>query len=172
MPLIGSRTHALRAYEVVQGLIEDNNFEHIGSGSMRDCLMHKETGVVYKVQTWECEDYTNDVELRNARTLRRRKFKHVRIPKTSGFTVNGALIIAMEMITGTLGTHADPKAAKAARKELFERCRFADMHGENFIIDENEMIVPVDMGSPIHRSTIYADRRVLTCGNGNLWGDG
>jgi RIO-like serine/threonine protein kinase len=168
MPHIGSRKIARLAAAFVEGETHSDEFERVGSGSVRDALLHKATGVVYKVQTWTCEEYTNEVELRNARRLMKMEFEHVRVPKTSGFSVNGAIVIAMEMVRGVMGADLPRGAEKAGRQELLEKGRFADMHGYNFMRDEDGKIVPVDMGSP-RISHTYADKRVLSCGNGDCW---
>lgn len=168
-PIIGSRKYAARALSIHNGERDcGRDFSRIGSGSMRDCYLHKPTGVVYKVQTWDYEDYTNSTELRNARTLRRRQFTHVYIPKTSGFTIDGSLVLAMEHIKGSMGREVSRSAYKPLRQELY-KLGFEDMHGDNFIFTTDGKIAPVDMGSP-RKPIREADRRVLSCGDGDVWG--
>ena len=168
-PIIGSRKYAARALSIHDGERgPGRDFVRIGSGSMRDCWLHKPTGVVYKVQTWDFEDYTNSTELRNARALRRRQFNHVYIPKTSGFHIDGTLVLAMEHVKGVMGKDVKRSDHKPMREELFN-LGFEDMHGDNFMFTTDGKIAPVDMGSP-RKGKREADRRVLSCGDGDVWG--
>lgn len=176
-PLIGQRDHAEEALRMHNGeSLRTTPIGHWGrfsSGSMRNVFHHIPTGVVYKVDSWMDEGYDNLSELRNARKLRRRTYKYVYIPKTSAFRITGAVVIAMEYIEGPMGRDVNRDDYLEARQELFERCRFADMHGDNFkfILDgAMPKIAPIDMGSELVGLDCDPDDRVLSCGDGSVWG--
>lgn len=161
MPLIGTRQHAEQILNAHRNGAIPAAFSRVGSGSYRVVYLHKETNVVYKVDTRNhcCDDcdvtevaYSSKAELRNARALRNRQLKHVRIPAVSGFTINGELVLAMEYIKKVRSRPSDE-----ALLELYG-LRFADMHGMNFMVDAQGKIVPVDMASPRNS---YPDLRCL-----------
>ena len=174
MPIIGNRKDAETALSLHRSSswgsdAGGKDWTRIGSGSFRDCWLHKPTGVVYKIESNSYGGYTNASELRNARALKRESFMHVRIPKVSGFKIDRELVLAMEHVKGPLGSEVSTTEKPEARKELHEKCRFEDMHGANFIFDEDGYIVPIDMGSTRRKSKEFADSRVLTCGGGSVW---
>lgn len=179
--LIGNRKHAEDALAFHRGWLlqhtQPGDWHLFSEGSMRTVMLHRPTETVYKVDGgWSDSDYDNAAELANARRLRRRRFKHVYIPATSGFNVNGALVLAMEYIVGPLGKSVGRDDHMEQRRELFERCRFADMHGANFAFIVNGPVVkiaPLDMGSRIvakDDDEEVPDNRCLSCGDNDVWG--
>ena len=179
--LIGTREHARRVFELHHGSPGTrlgDDWQDVGGGGCRHVYLHEPTSVVYKVQqsynSW-IEDYGNDVELRNARALRRLEErgligKYVSIPKTSGFRFkdgpDSRLIVAMQYIQGIIGW--DARSRPEARKELFS-LGLADMHGYNYIMDETGRLWPIDMGSTRYRfKSPYADKRALGSARKNV----
>lgn len=179
-PLVGQRKIAMDAARMRHGMAtvhsKRTDWEMFGSGSMRDVWLHTPSQVVYKVNSWSDEDYGNEREHANARRLRNRKFQHVYIPKTSLFMCDGTPVLAMEYIVGPSGRDVNRDDYSEARQELFEKCRFLDMHGDNFVFiltGDMPKIAPIDMGSlmiPKNHHYEAPDRRVLSCGNGSVWG--
>lgn len=176
-PLIGKKAHAEDALRLHNGEALRNtpmsHWDRFSSGSMRNVFHHIPSGVVYKVDSWMDEGYDNNSELRNAQRLRRRTFEYVYIPKTSAFRITGAIVLAMEYIAGPMGREVGRDEYPEARRELFEKCRFADMHGDNFkfILDGPiPKIAPIDMGSNLVPEDEAPDDRVLSCGDGSVWG--
>jgi hypothetical protein len=161
---IGNRQHAIQAYNYVinneRRLPE--GFECVGSGSFRTAMLHRDTGVVYKVQHYTSSEpgYNSITEVRHAKTLSRKTFKNVRIPKVSAFKIDGNLVVAMEFIKGVNGRLIRAQAADG-RLELY-RLGFHDMHSLNIIVD-GDTVVPVDMASPRspRRAKAWSDIRVL-----------
>lgn len=179
---IGNRKNAETALAFFEHTATpDKDWQRLSGGSYRACYLHKPTGVVYKVE----DEYAGDTmgnrrELNNARLLRRMEWQGVRIPMTSGFNVKGEsgdnLVLAMEYIEGKMGKDVKRSSYPAARRELYDRAGFSDMHGENFIFEKgSRKLVPIDLGSMLlalgHGKAWHSrDDRVLRCGDGSLWG--
>lgn len=163
MATIGNRAIAsmLKDYDY---WAKPDGFRIIGEGSYRAALLHEATNVVYKVAQDGMDDsgYTSNQEVRIAKALAKRAFKHVRIPQTSAYKFGETLIVAMEFVAGDLFANRDDKTDTKwipALIELFN-IGFSDMHGRNFIVDTKGMLVPIDMASPTRKSR--ADCRVLS----------
>lgn len=167
--LIGTRAHAKIALSLGSGNTPEG-WERLGIGGMRCVYRHIPTNVVYKVERCAEPAFGNVTEARQAQRLRRIKWNNVRIPLTSLFSVNGTPVVAMEYVEGTQGTNSPKRYRMEARQEMFDKGKMADMHGLNFVFDENDNLVPIDLGSPTGGRDEYdPDGRVLTCGNGSTW---
>lgn len=178
MAKVGTRATALKIYK---HFLEHSNGDGYASprlpkgisgsdeGGLRQVFFDKNNGVVYKVDfEWTIkyeETYANRMELNNARYLRKKYpdgivGEHVRIPACSGYTFDGRLVVAMEYVRGRIGMeifYDRPRVWKRiepARKELF-KLGFRDMHSNNWIVDKEDKIWPIDLGSP--RSWKHAD---------------
>lgn len=155
MANIGSRAHAAEILNVRNVGWTDQtspNWELVGSGYSRDAYLHTPSDVVYKVPSSTWLDYIQHREARNARSFRKRLIDagvtSVRVPKVSLYTVDNVPILAMEYVRGTMIPWISPTdIAAAGRVALFHYGRFGDMHNENFIVDEDGKVVPIDMGS-------------------------
>ena len=173
--LIGTRHNAQRAVDIVNGVLNrGRDWEYLTGGSIRSVLLHKPTNVVYKVEADEpwAEGYNNADEIRNARALRRKSWVHVRIPATSGFTIDGRTVVAMEYVEGDLGRDVERTHNKPARQEIFDKGKLHDLHGDNFKFEHSTgKLVPIDLGCPRGPSNFDSepDRRVLSCGDGSVW---
>lgn len=170
--LIGTRKHAIEAIEVneeyEQTSAEKTGWMLLGGGSMRNAWLHIGTNVVYKVETWRNEGMDNATEAKRAAALRVLAWTNVRIPLTSLFKVESQEVLAMERIIGTLGTHSNKGSNAEHRREMLERGRLSDMHGDNFMFEDSSgKLVPVDMGSHRRKSHAEADHRVLRAGDGS-----
>lgn len=172
-PIIGSRAHAEKALELeMKNRVRAKDWKRCGQGASRSAWLHKPSGVVYKVERWTSGN--NEEEYRNARACAKLEWERVRIPKVSGFRfVSGkrkSLVLAMEYIEGTMGQDLSKTAFKAARKELFTKGGFEDMHGMNFVATKDKKLVPIDMGSTRHgKGYRQPDDRVLSCGGGKFY---
>ena len=176
--VIGNRTHAKIALEMAHADAKiRKGWKRLGRGASRVALLHIETDVVYKVQTWG-GNADNESEYKNARECRKLQWDRVRIPKMSIFRFDPKdkrrkskeAVIAMEHVRGRYGESIPPTHFKAARKELFEKGGFGDMHGLNFKVTADRKIVPIDMGSERHgKGWNGPDDRLLTCGGGRNW---
>ena len=151
MPLIGSRIHAVGAIGAVANGFNDE-YVRKGNGAFRTAVLHAPTDVIYKVERPRSDRqpaYSNAAELRNAARLRRMCYPdgwwstRVRIPKTSGFRIDGKLVVAMEHIDGDSGRFA--RLDDDARAEL-SWLAIEDMHGGNFVVKDG-VIYPIDLGS-------------------------
>lgn len=154
--------------------IPPKGWKKVGSGGTRIVYLHEESGVVYKVCSYRHEDYDNHAELENARSLYRRVRNndqwwgaYVRIPKTSGFSFEDNLVVAMEYIEGLMGYQSPDNSSQRAREELHS-VGFSDMHGKNYIVDKDGTHWPIDMGSPLpgHPEYTAPDRRCLNANGG------
>lgn len=171
MSRIGTARHARAAYANAHGLTWDADFSLFGSGGMRTAMLHKPTNVVYKVESNYTEpEFGNRAEYRNAKLLSRIDWRNVYIPKVSLYTVEDSKVLAMEYIEGSTGRelaaviYADDEPQLAhlswpGRLEFHLRGRLADMHGENFKIDDKGRFVPIDLGSSRYRTE--GDRRIF-----------
>ena len=155
MANIGSKAHASEILNVRNvGWTDQNspNWELVGSGYSRDAYLHTPSDVVYKVPSNTWVEHVQYREARNARTFRKRLIDagvtSVRVPKVSLYTVEDVPILAMEYVRGTMIPWISPSdIAAAGRVALFHYGRFGDMHNENFVIDNQGKVVPIDMGS-------------------------
>lgn len=173
MPRIGSHRTANLAAEAYDFYVDVGNtpdgWEAIGEGSFRCALLHEASRVVYKIENdYGDEGYDNTGEWATARLLRKIVWERVRIPATTLYNTTRGPILAMEYVVGVMGSDSSPAMYAEARKEMFEKGQLVDMHGQNFIFDENDYLVPVDMGAGRARNDgwSFADRRVLTAGDG------
>lgn len=170
---------AIEAYAVVEEYRENwempEGWSMVGSGSFRTAVMHDETGIVYKVEDWRDDpDYSNRGEYETAEELRQIAWERVRIPDVVLFDTEHGDVLAMEYVSGTMGTASPSSEFREARKEMFEKGRLVDMHGDNFLFDDDGYLVPVDLASPIadpdERPWEQPDASVLTCGDGMVGG--
>lgn len=169
MSRVGTRANAELALTMAGGGTEGYPDWHmLDGGSMRVVLLHKPSGVVYKVDDymWDAS-YGNASEYRRAKVLSRMPWEHVRIPAVSLYTFGGNKVLAMEYVEGysgrdfKYGTAAAPDN-RNGRIEFYYKGRLRDMHGMNFLIEKDSgKFVPIDMGSPRSRSVMDADRRIL-----------
>lgn len=172
---IGNRNHAKAALgHHYNGKYK--GWRRLGNGASRVAWLHIETDVVYKVQSWG-NSRDNETEYKNARECRKLQWERVRIPKMSIFRFppkdkrrkTKEAVIAMEHVKGRMGESIPKTHYVAARKELFEKGGFGDMHGLNFKV-EGRLFVPIDMGSDrFGKGWRSPDDRVLTCGGGRFY---
>lgn len=160
MAHIGTRALAQEILEMHDGGHISDDWQRLGAGSYRHVYLHKPTNVVYKVPTryWQGDTtYENGQEVRVAQRLRKRTGgtigKFIRIPKVSGFKIAGEVIVAMEVVKGTLFRDVPKEEQPAWRRACLElyRLNFGDMHTSNFFLDDDGYIDPVDMASPMSR---------------------
>jgi len=175
--IIGNRAHAKMALELEHsGRKTAKGWKRCGQGASRSAWLHEESGVVYKVERWR-GDANNRAEYKNARACAKLEWERVRIPKVSGFAFaeggrgnSKAFVIAMEYVKGKFGQDISKGSYKMARRELFEKGGFEDMHGMNFVVTSDRKIVPIDMGSIRHGSGWREpDDRLLNCGGGRVY---
>lgn len=170
---VGSRTLATHALKLAKrrhwSQQDQHDWEKLGSGSFRVVLLHKTTKVVYKVERQTCSrewggskvewqhylviGYGNRGELKNARRLRKLTWEYCHIPATSGYTIDGRVVIAMEWMPYMMldqmnedEVELDP-CIQAALRELRDKARLADLHGENIVVLPSKMLAPIDLGS-------------------------
>ena len=175
MAIIGNRRHAAFAYGMAREHFDPTNGWCRTSGGCRKVYIHEPSGVVYKVDHEQTHPehyrwgYDNAAELTHARRLAA-KCKandywwgaYVRIPKVSGFTINGEIVIAMQYIAEApiVDKWTKPAISREAANELLS-LGMGDMHGNNFIVDVDGVIWPIDLGSPVSkrsRGGHYFDR--------------
>lgn len=159
--------------------LDESEWESLCGGSTRNVWLHRETNTVYKTQSgygsW-IDDYGNDVELKNVRALQKLQAEgyfgtHVSIPRTGGFRFwdsdhqTHRWIIAMEFVKGTVGAFKAP--SHEARQELYN-LGLSDMHGHNYIVDDNGHVWPIDLGSRWNGWEGGSDQRALGSANMNM----
>jgi hypothetical protein len=167
---IGSRKTAREFQDIAYGfdnVVDNPDWQELGGGC-RIVWLHHPSAVVYKAdfEGGGYEGYDNPVELKNARALLRRTDarqmlnRHIGIPLTSGFTFGYNVIVAMQYVIGELGYNK--KASPPAQKALFN-LGFADMHGHNYIVDDKDVIWPIDLASARRSRDTYCmpDKRAL-----------
>ncbi len=175
MAVIGKRTHAAEALDILNTFKQTWDWNHIpdgwrriGSGCFRQVFLHVDSNVVYKTETQSGYDpeYGSAAEVRNARRLRSGTDgfvgSYIRIPPTSCFTINNELVVAMERVSGTLFADIEPEGRMGFREACWElyRLGFMDMHDANFFVDADRYLVPVDMACPIRKG--QGDTRTIT----------
>ena len=169
MAIIGNRRHAAFAYGMAREHFDPTEGWEKTSGGCRKVYIHKPSGVVYKVDHSKTNPehyrwgYDNAAELAVGQRLGRKTRAndywwgaYVRIPKVSGFTINGEIVIAMQYIAEASGEGISREAAN----ELLS-LGMGDMHSGNFIVDVDGVIWPIDLGSPVSkrsRGGHYFDR--------------
>jgi hypothetical protein len=163
MTRIGNRTHARLASELHSSEIWDNpEFVPLGSGASRVAFLHKSTDVVYKCPRWPGVNLDQIAEVRRAKHMAKvfANSGYVRIPKASAYNVNNETIVAMEYIRGKMLSYGDNDECMRGRVELYLLGKFSDMHNENYIIDDDDMVVPIDLGSS-RRGSLGPDYRLI-----------
>jgi len=169
--LIGTRNHAAMALGFVREGRYVDEFKPAGSGAFRQALLHVASNVLYKVEherRSDCPGYSNTAEVRNAAKMRRMSYPdgwwsaRVRIPKVSGFRINGSMVVAMEYIDGQTGWAAmrDNLVHEDAIAELYW-LNVDDMHGKNWMFKDG-VIYPVDLAStfrPKEENYIWPEER-------------
>ncbi len=148
MPLIGDRTTATR---IVHG--DFSGLSEMSAGSCRQVYLDYDNDVVYKVTRSYIDEgsgYDNLTEYRVARRLLSKcrnndqwLTPHIRIPLVSMFSVGGTFVIAMQFIEGTTGYSSRGRLSREAAADL-RRLNFRDMHGQNFVVDHDGVVWPID----------------------------
>jgi hypothetical protein len=175
MPIIGTASLARHLFmEAEKGHVPEG-FRSIGNGGTRTAYLHEPTNVVYKVCTWDYDEYNNRSEVSVAQRLWRRVrdndgwwSEYVRIPKVSGFKIDRLYsssswepyVCAMEYVAGRQLIDVRRSVPKQALESL-HKLGFRDMHGYNVIVDADMVLWPIDMGSPRNS---YSDGRALMGG--------
>lgn len=143
--------------------LRENGFT-CSDGGIRFVWIHKESNLVYKVNSYEEDaEYSNKGEYRRAKAMKKLEhtFSRVKIPEVSLFNFSDGDILVMTYIEGTLGfmiKNHNSSPYIEAYNELQRVGKFEDMHGRNYIFDKQLNIWPIDMGSP--RRNPYIDASV------------
>lgn len=130
-------------------------WERLGYGCYRAAWLHIASGVVYKVQHDSYGSFqSNKVESYNIRRYWFKKMpKGCRLPKHQFFALDNPEdgVIAMERfgrLLKAVSVYQDPHGYHDRKLPLLNALRDVyDLHGSNLAIDEeNELLVPIDMG--------------------------
>lgn len=176
MALIGNRSHARQALDLDGWAArESTEWTSIGSGSIRSAFLHIATGVIYKTEHSAYGDqYDNAFEVRRFQRLAK-KFPDLnvgmfcRLPKTSGFNIDGRIVVAMEYVKGIKASYINPDhdhyvGVSYGLWELESLC-FEDMHYGNYLVDEQGYVVPIDLGSPHNaEASVWKGEHFSKCG--------
>ena len=153
MSRIGNRRHAEYALNIYNGVWNDPNDEwkNVGSGASRVAYLHKPTDVVYKIASgWAERDQA--AEVRRARALAKEVQNNgqvlaLKVPPVSLYRIDGRPIVAMPFVKGEVLPYYMGDSAWRGRAELFIIGHFNDMHNENFRVDDDANVIPIDFGS-------------------------
>ena len=161
---IGSRADAARAHEVSRSedWMMDPDFEAIGSGASRVAWLHHPTNVIYKTADRYWSQGMNAAEVRRARTLAKiiennGRVRNLRAPKASLYNIDGNEVVAMERVIGEVLPYTDSERALRGRAELYLLGKFDDMHNENYLVEDGDVVVPIDLGS----TRYFSDQRLV-----------
>lgn len=165
----GNRRHAEFAINLHDGVFTDRNDEwaNVGSGASRVAIMHKPTQVVYKIAPYSWDSDMQAAEVRRARTLAKivennGRVMKLRVPTVSLYWIHGQAVVAMPFVEGETLPYAMGTRAMRGRAELFVLGRFGDMHSDNFRVDNDANVIPIDFGSNRgNRSYCGPDRRLI-----------
>lgn len=168
--MLGKRVHAKIAFDwgmagnQVWSEEGPDGFRNLSANANNGCgrlaLLHEDSAVVYKVDMNRRQtNLGNEQEYLVARHLHRKYpsgavGSHCRIPKVGLFSFRVGkepwVVVSMQYVAGEQG------GVVADRRDSLNMLGLSDMHGGNFIVDEQGCAWPIDLGNYLDDDDFYS----------------